>query len=78
MEILTEQCRTYTNGYLNYKNSDKYLSDKQKKNNLYKTDPDFKERQKKRNLERYHKEKQKKQELIQKLAEFMANTNPKN
>ena len=71
MEILTEPSRTYTNGYLNYKNSDKYLLAKQKKNNLYKTDPDFKERQKKRNLERYHKEKQNKQELIQKLAELL-------
>jgi len=78
MEILTEPSRTYTNGYLNYKKSDKYLLDKQKKNELYKKDPEYKERQKKRNLERYHKEKQKKQELIQKLAEFMANTNPKN
>jgi len=71
MEILTEPSRTYTNGYLNYKKSDKYLLDKQKKNELYKKDPEYKERQKKRNLERYHKEKLKKQELLQKLAELL-------
>jgi hypothetical protein len=67
----TEQRHEYTKGYLTYKQSEKYLLDKQKKNDLYKNDPQYKERQKKRNLERYYKEKQQKQELLNKLAELL-------
>lgn len=71
METITPTERQFSKGYLNYRQSDKYLADKEKKNNLYKTDPEFKEKQKKRNLERYYKEKKQKQELLQKLAELL-------
>lgn len=54
--------------YLKTKENGKYKIMLQKKNMKYSNDPDFKERVKQKNKERYHRMKQQRNELINQVA----------